>query len=89
MRVRTVVYNHPGMVEANAKGLVPTADLHNNVGRRCTLAGDTNGRLWAIETPLRSPVRLAVTMDSRHYIVRHAVNGAYRVVSSRDMGDLY
>lgn len=85
MRVRMVSYNHPGMVEANAKGFQVTGDEFNNVGRRCTLPVDTNARLWAIETPLCERGSEHVS----HYIVRHAVNGTYRVVPSRGMGDLY
>lgn len=84
-RVITVIYNHPGLVEAHAKGFEVTGDNFNNVGRRCTLPGDTNGRQWSIQAPLRKP-------DSEHvsaYIVRHTVNGGYSVVSSRGMGDLY
>jgi hypothetical protein len=85
MRVRTVQYNHPGVVEATAKGFETAGDDFNNVGRRCAIAGDKDGRLWNVQTPLRA-------RGSEHvsaYIVRHAVNGAYRVVPSRDMGALY
>lgn len=85
MRVRMVTYNHPGQVEANAKGLETTGDDFNNVGRRCTLAGDKNGRLWSVQTPLRK-------RGSEHvsaYIVRHTATGTYGVVGSREMGDLY
>lgn len=85
MRVRTVQYNHPGQVQANALGLETAGDEFNNVDRRCTLAGDKNGRLWFVQTPLRM-------RGSEHvsaYIVRHTVSGTYRVVGSRDMGDLY
>lgn len=85
MRVRTVQYNHPGIVEANAKGLETAGDDFNNVGRRCTLAGDKNGREWSVQTPLR--VRGSEHVSA--YIVRHTVSGTYRVVGSRDMGDLY
>ncbi len=85
MRVRTVTYYNPGQVQANALGLETATDDFNNVGRRCTLAGDKNGRLWSVQTPLRM-------RGSEHvsaYIVRHVVTGTYNVVGSRDMGDLY
>lgn len=85
MRVRTVQYNHPGIVEANARGLETAADEFNNVGRRCTLAGDKNGRLWSVQTPLR----MRGSEHVSNYIVRHVTTGAYNVVGSRDMGDLY
>lgn len=85
MRVRMVTYNHPGIVQANAKGLETAGDNFNNVGRRCTLAGDKNGRLWSVQTPLR--MRGSEHVSS--YILRNVVSGRYRVVPSRDMGDLY
>lgn len=85
MRVRMVKYNHPGQVEANAKGLETAGDDFNNVGRRCTLTGDKNPRLWSVETPLRSRGSEHVS----NYIVRHVTSGQYRVVQSRDMGSLY
>lgn len=84
MRVRTVIYNHPGMVEANAKGFEVTGDLHNNVGRCASLPGDTNARQWRIETPLR-----ARGEGTTNYIVRNMTSGRYRVVSLTDMGSLY
>lgn len=84
MRVRTVAYNHPGMVEANAKGFQVTGDLHNNVGRCASLAGDSNARQWRVETPLQRRGE-----GTTNYIVRHVVTGGYRVVSIRDMGNLY
>lgn len=84
MRVRTVKYNHPGMVEAIARGFQPATDLHNNVGRCASLPGDANARLWRVETPL-----LMHGAGTTHYIVRHTSKGTYRVVSLFDMGDLY
>lgn len=85
MRVRMVNYNHPGQVQAEALGLESATDEFNNVGRRCTLPVDTNNRLWSVETPLRKRGSDHVS----HYIVRHTVNGTYRVVSNRGMRELY
>lgn len=84
MRVRTVTYNHPGMVEAHAKGFQVTGDLHNNVGRCASLPGDSNARQWRVETPLWVPGE-----GTTNYIVRHVVSGAYRVVPLNGMGSLY
>lgn len=83
-RIVTVVYNHPGMVEANAKGFQVTGDLHNNVGRCASLAGDSNARQWRVETPLWVPGE-----GTTNYIVRNVMTGQYRVVSLTDMGSLY
>jgi hypothetical protein len=84
MRVRTVRYNHPGLVEAHAKGFEVTGDLHNNVGRCASLPGDSNARQWRVETPLR-----ARGEGTTNYIVRNVTSGRYRVVALTEMGSLY
>lgn len=84
MRVRMVSYNHPGMVEAHAKGFQVTGDLHNNIGRCASLPGDSNARQWRVETPVK-----ASGVGTTHYIVRNVTTGGYRVVSLFDMGSLY
>jgi hypothetical protein len=55
-----------------------TQDLHNNIGRHCTI-GTGEGRVWE--------VRRAVT-NSR-YLVRNYQTGENRVVTHRQMSNLY
>jgi hypothetical protein len=55
-----------------------TQDLHNNIGRHCTV-GTGEGRVWE--------VRRAVT--GSRYLVRNVKNGEWRVVTHRVMSNLY
>lgn len=55
-----------------------TQDMHNNIGRRCTIDA-TTGRVWRVHT--------AVT--GSRYLVRNYVTGEHRVVTHRQMTNLY
>lgn len=55
-----------------------TKDLHNNVGRHCTVDA-TSGRVWR--------VRAAVT--GSRYLVRNYRTGEFRTVAHRVMSNLY
>lgn len=79
MRVRTIEYNHPGIVEANRRGLMPAADPLNNVGRLCSLPNDKIGRQWRVDQAL-VPAGESVRPGNTQYIVRHTSNGEYRVI---------
>lgn len=61
-----------------------TQDLHNNVGRHCSIRGHEGrfaheGRAW----------RVKVAVTGGKYLVRHVTSGKQMVVSHRDMSNLY
>jgi hypothetical protein len=55
-----------------------TVDTWNNVGRYCSIPGDTSGRNW----------RVVRAVAGRRYMVRH-VDGAHRVVAHNSLHNLY
>lgn len=55
-----------------------TQDMHNNIGRYCTIDAAT-GRVWRVHT--------AVT--GSRYLVRNVDTGERRVVPLRQMTNLY
>jgi len=96
MGVVTVQYNNPGVVLANASRLRATEDMHNNVGRLCSLPGDKTPRTWMVQKSYR--MGLPGTGQERTiYVVRNTVTGTYKLaglsVTTPDnipaMGNLY
>lgn len=55
-----------------------TKDLHNNVGRHCSIRGH-EGRNWRVQR----------AMTGSKYLVRHVTNGEQVVVAHQDMSNLY
>lgn len=56
-----------------------TTDIHNDIGRYCTVRGDKSGRVWKVKT--------AVT-DGR-YLVRNTKTGDTKTVPHKDLSNLY
>jgi hypothetical protein len=75
MSVRTVQYNNPGVVLANAQGLQSVVDELNNVGRLCSLPGDKTPRTWAVQQAFRSPIPTDWGRPTI-YALRNTITGA-------------
>lgn len=56
-----------------------TEDRFNNIGRLCSLHGDTVSRRWRVKT----------AVVGYRYLVRHLDSGEHRVVDSNRMTSLY
>jgi hypothetical protein len=75
---RTTILSH--LANDGHNGHVFIEDIHNNIGRYCSLRGDqATGRSWRVQAAVKGG----------QYVVRHATTGEHRVVSSSAMSSLY